>query len=96
MNSVQVTVTLSGLGSGLPQPEQRRLAATFLSEKALLLTLVATATSRINVKGSLTKVISTNSSRRVDLSTLTKEPFFQRAPQLPPPPPQEDTVHDVP
>mmetsp|Transcript_46241 Transcript_46241/g.114682 ORF Transcript_46241/g.114682 Transcript_46241/m.114682 type:complete len:284 (+) Transcript_46241:19-870(+) len=95
MNTVKVTMNLNGLGGALPSEEQRRLAATFLREKALLLTLVATATSRMNVKGSAAKPLAANSSRRIDLRALAKEPFFQRAPQ-PPPPPAEDVVHDVP
>jgi len=95
-NSVQVTVPLTSVGGSLPDVEQRRLAALFLGEKALLLTLVATATSRLNVKGAPSKPVTTNSSRRVDLAPLTKEPFFQRAPPPPPPPPTADEVHDVP
>jgi hypothetical protein len=71
----------------------RSLAASFLSKKALLLTIVATASSRLPVKGSKAESVSTNSSRRIDLSALTKEPFFQRAQA---PPPEETGVHDVP
>lgn len=96
-NTVQLTMSLNGLGGALPNAEQRRLASLFLSEKALLLTLVATATSRVNLKGAKGDAtpITTNTSRRVDLSALVKEPFFQRAPP-PPSVPMEDIVHDVP
>ena len=38
---------LPGAGASLPQQEHQRLATLFLSHKALLLTIVATATSRL-------------------------------------------------
>jgi len=76
-----VTVTMPGLAGSLPPPEQRRLAGTFLGKKALLLTVVATASSRLPVKGSRPASVSTNSTRRIDFSALVKEPFFQRQPQ---------------
>lgn len=91
--STKVTISMPGLASSLPQPEQRRLAAAFLSKKALLLTLVATASSRLPTRNSKPTSVSTNSSKRVDLSALTKEPFFQRAAAVPT---EEPTVHDVP
>ena len=84
-STTQVTVSLNQLAGALPPPEQRRLAAAFLAKKALLLTLVATASSRIPKKGTTAAQVTTNTSRRVDLSALTKEPFFQRAPAPPPP-----------
>ena len=99
LQSTKVTLSLPGLGSSLPPPEQRRLASTFLAKKALLLTIVATASSRLPVKGSKASSVSTNSSKRVDLSALTKEPFFQRAPAPQPEPPADGTPtkpHDVP
>jgi len=77
-STTQVTVALNQLANALPPPEQRRLAAAFLAKKALLLTIVATASSRIPKKGTTASQVSTNSSRRVDLSALAKEPFFQR------------------
>ena len=93
-----VTLSLKDLAGSLPQEEQRRLAGVFLANKALLLTIVATASSRIPIKGSKASEVSSNSSKRLDLASLTKEPFFQRAP---PPPPEEgaeatDRPHDVP
>ena len=94
-SSTQVTVSLQGLASGLPPPEQRRLAALFLAKVPLLLTIVATASSRLPVKGSKAAQETSNSTRKLDYSALTKEPFFQRAA----PPPEataEPTVHDVP
>ena len=51
-STTQVTVTLQQLAGALPPPEQRRIATAFLAKKALLLTIVATATSRIPKKGS--------------------------------------------
>ena len=88
-SSTQVTVRLNDMGKGLPLPESRRLAASFLAEKALLLTLVATASSRIPKKGSISSTTSTNATRRVELTALTKEPFFQRAPVAEEPPPAD-------
>ena len=82
-STTQVTVTLNQMGSSLPSPEQRSLASAFLSKKALLLTLVATASSRIPKRGSNATTVTSNATRRVDMSSLTKEPFFQRA--APPP-----------
>ena len=66
--------------------------------KALLLTFVVTATSRLPIKGSKASQTSTNTTRRVDLSGLYKDPFFQRAPAPAPPPDAatKDKVHDVP
>ena len=66
--------------------------------KALLLTFVVTATSRLPIKGSKASQTSTNTTRRVDLSGLYKDPFFQRAPTPAPPPDAatKDKVHDVP
>ena len=78
-STTKVTVALNSLGGNLPPPEQRQLAATFLAKKALLLTLVATASSRIPKKGTAAESVTSNSTRKVDLSSLTKEPFFQRA-----------------
>ena len=46
-STTSVTLSLQGLASQLPQ-EQRRLAAMFLAKKALLLTIVATASSRVS------------------------------------------------
>ena len=45
--------------------------------QALLLTFVVTATSRLPIKGSKSSQTSTNTTRRVDLSGLYKDPFFQ-------------------
>ena len=88
-STTQVTVTLNQLGGGLPVEEQRSLAATFLSKKALLLTIVATASSRLPKKGSIASAISNNASRRVEWpSSITKEPFFQRAHAPPAPEPE--------
>ena len=86
-----------GVGRG---GHHHRAAAAFLANKALLLTIVATATSRLPTKGSKTTEVTSNSTKRVDLSSLTKEPFFQRAPP-PPPEPEVDAdgkpkAHDVP
>lgn len=50
-STTQATVTLSGLASSLPGEEQRRLAVEFLGQKALLLTIVATASSRVSASG---------------------------------------------
>ena len=50
---------------------------------------------QIHAKGSKSTPVTVNATRRVDLSALTKEPFFQRAPPPPPPPPGTE-VHDVP
>jgi len=97
-SSTKVTVTLQQLAGGLPQPEQRRLAADFLGKKALFLTIVATASSRIPTKGSKASEVSTNSSKRVDMSGLLKEPFFQRAqaePKAADAAADDDKVHDV-
>jgi hypothetical protein len=93
-SSTSVTVSLQGLAGNLPPPEQKRLASAFLAKKALLLTIVATASSRLPQRGSKPMTASTNSSKRVDFSTLTKEPFFQRA--VMPAPEKTDEVHDVP
>ena len=93
--STKVTVSLQQLAASLPQPDQRRLAAEFLGKKALFLTIVATASSRLPRKGSLATTSVSNSSKRVDLSSLTKEPFFQRA-HPPPSASEPETVHDVP
>jgi len=95
LSTASLTLNVPSLGGSLPASEQRRLAGVFLSQKALFLTFVATATSRMNAKGSKSSAVSTNSTKRVDLTPLAKEPFFQRAPP-PPPPPEEDVVHDVP
>jgi hypothetical protein len=46
-STTSVTLSLQGLAGALPQEEQRRLAAMFLAKKALLLTIVATASSRV-------------------------------------------------
>ena len=43
----QVRLPLPGAGASLLQEEHQRLATLFLSHKALLLTIVATATSRL-------------------------------------------------
>ena len=96
--TTRATISLQQLGGSLPQPEQRRLATEFLSQKALLLTIVATASSRLPFKGSKASTVATNSSKRVDLSTLTKEPFFQRqqASVEEAAPTSEPKVHDVP
>jgi hypothetical protein len=96
--TTRATISLQQLGGSLPQPEQRRLATEFLSQKALLLTIVATASSRLPFKGSKASTVATNSSKRVDLSTLTKEPFFQRqqASVEEEAPTSEPKVHDVP
>ena len=68
--------------------------------KALLLTFVVTATSRLPIKGSKASQTSSNTTRRVDLSGLYKDPFFQRAPVAAPHPDAaaaaKDKVHDVP
>jgi len=94
-SSTQVTVALNSLASALPLPEQRRLAAAFLAKKALLLTVVATASSRVPKRGSSISSVSSNSSRRVDLAALAKgEVFFQRA-SLPTTGDDEDTIHDA-
>lgn len=54
--------------------------------------------AQLPFKGSKSTQLATNSSRRVDLSTHTKEPFFQRAPQPVPdePAPSEAAPADVP
>jgi len=95
-SSTQVTVTLNGLASSLPPQEQRRLAQIFLGQKAILLTIVATATSRLPLKGSRSSQLTTNSSKRLDLSTHTKEPFFQRAVAPPAEAAASDKPFDVP
>lgn len=62
-------------------------AAVFLAKKAIFLTIVATASSRLPQKGSTAAQVTSHSRRHaVDLSALTKEPFFQRA-HMPPPQP---------
>lgn len=53
-STAQLTVPIPSLGGSLPPPEHRRLASHFLSEKALLLTLVATCTSRVRRSASNT------------------------------------------
>jgi len=94
--TMQVNLALVQAGSGLPPPQQRRLAEVFLRHKALLLTIVATATSKIPLKTAKSSQVSANSSKWVDLSKLLKDPFYSRAP----PPPQEEkaepAVYDVP
>jgi len=97
MTNTQVTLAVTRLGSSLPQEEQQRLAADFLRSKALLLTFVVTATSRLPIKGSKTTQTSSNTTRRVDFSTMHKDPFFQRAPVVEEPATATgDEVHDVP
>ena len=51
--------------------------------------------SQLPKKGSEATVTTSNSTRKLDFSALTKEPFFQRA-HAAPPPEAEDKVHDVP
>jgi len=84
MRTMQVNLAVKGVGESLPQPEQRRLAEIFLEHKALLLTIVATATSKLPLKGSKSNSDTRNSSRRLDLSTMAQDPFYERPP--PPPP----------
>eukprot|EP00908_Phaeocystis_cordata_P026892 Transcript_942.p1 GENE.Transcript_942~~Transcript_942.p1 ORF type:complete len:285 (-),score=111.19 Transcript_942:1117-1971(-) len=98
MTNTQVTLAVTRLGTALPPPQQQRLASSFLSHKALLLTFVVTATSRLPIKGSKATQTSSNTTRRVDLSGLYKDPFFQRAPTAVPPTgaADDDKVHDVP
>jgi len=95
-SSTQVTLAVTRLGSSLPPPQQQRLATEFLRHKALLLTFVVTVTSRLPIKGSQATQTTTNATRKVDFSGLYKDPFFQRAPAAPVPPPPEDMQHDVP
>ena len=62
-------------------------AAVFLAKKAIFLTIVATASSRLPQKGSTAAQVTSHSKMHtVDLSALTKEPFFQRAHEPPPRP----------
>ena len=56
---------------------------------------MVTATSRLPIKGSKTTQTSSNTTRRVDFSTMYKDPFFQRAPVVEEPA-KGDEVHDVP
>jgi len=95
MRSLQLNLAIKEFGGSLPPPEQRRLAELFLRHKALLLTIVATATSKIPLKTAKTAEHTTNSSRRLELAALAKDPFYTR----PPPPPKvdpDDSMHDVP
>lgn len=92
--TTQVSVVLQDMAANLPADEQRRLAKLFLAKNALAFTLVAAASSRLPVKGSTPTLTSANATRRVDLSPLAKEPFFQRA--APVPVDDEGVVHDVP
>jgi len=80
MTDTQVTVAVARLGSALPPPQQQRIASDFLTHKALLLTFVVTATSRLPIKGSKTIQTSSNTTRRVDLAGLYKDPFFSAPP----------------
>lgn len=94
-----LTVQLPNLGGSLSGEGQRALAASFLAKKVLLVTVLATASSRLPVKGRRGETLpsvsaTTNSSRRVDLSALAKEPFFQRQPTAPKAEGGEP-VHDV-
>ena len=111
-SKVAVSLALKGFGASLPRDEQRRLSELFLRHKALILTLVATATSRLpRVKGAMpatsSPVVRTSSAKKLDLAAAFKDPFFQRPAkeELP----EEDeatrkpgsasdhaTVHDVP
>ena len=58
--------------------------------------------SQIPQKGSKSTQVSTNSTRKLELTGMAKEPFFQRAAPLPQPPEGASdangnpTVHDVP
>lgn len=94
MHTTQLTMPLRDIGGGLPREEQRRLAELFLRHKALLLTILATCTSKLP-KEKTSKTISTNTSRRLDLASSAKDPFYVK----PPPPPcaegGEESVHDV-
>jgi len=96
MRSLQVNLAVKQAGGSLPPPEQRRLVEAFLRHKALLLTIVATATSKIPSKGAKSSQVTSNSTKRLDLGAMFKDPFYTR----PPPPPKEEkeepTVHDVP
>lgn len=96
ITSTQVTLAVTRLGSSLPQEEQQRLAADFLRSKALLLTFVVAATSRLPIKGSKSTQTSSNTTLRVDFSTMYKDPFFQRAPAVEEPAAGGPEVHDVP
>lgn len=96
----QLSVSLPQIGSSLSGEDQRALAASFLAKKVLFVTVLATASSRLPTKTkrgeeASTMSVATNSSRRIDLAALTKEPFFQRAPAAPK---EADAapVHDVP
>uniref|UniRef100_A0A7S2BW03 Uncharacterized protein n=1 Tax=Haptolina brevifila TaxID=156173 RepID=A0A7S2BW03_9EUKA len=84
-SSIETTLTVNGLAEKLPQREQRRLATDYLAKKALLVTLVATASSRLPIKSSTPTTTTSNNTRRVDFNALHKDsshnPFFQRAPQ---------------
>lgn len=111
-SKVAVSLALKGFGASLPRDEQRRLSELFLRHKALILTLVATATSQLpRVKGAKpatsSPVVRTSSAKKLDLAAAFKDPFFQRPAkeELP----EEDeatrkpsgasdhaTVHDVP
>ena len=94
-SSTTVSVNVLGIGANAPQPEQKRIASTFLEKKWLLLTFVATATSRLPFKGSKASSVTSNATRRVDLSSMYKEPWTQRAP-APPAADDASKVHDVP
>jgi hypothetical protein len=87
----QVNLPVRQLGAAVPQPQQRRLAEAFLRHKALLLTIVATATSRLPLKGSRMGKVTTNVSRRLDLKVMAKDPWYVRPPPPPPKPPPETT-----
>jgi len=67
----------------------RAPAQIFLRHKALLLTIVATATSRLPLKGSRVGKVTTNTSNRLELKAMTKDPWYVRPPPPPPPPPEE-------
>jgi len=95
-SKTQVTLHMRDVGGATSPEEQRKMATTFLYNKALLLGFVATATSRLPLKDSKLSKTSTevsNATRKVDFSAMYKEPFFQRAA---PPPTEEVSVHDVP
>ena len=55
----------------------------------------STATSLLPFKGSKASSVTSNATRRVDLSSMYKEPWTQRAP-APPAADDASKVHDVP
>ena len=79
--TLSVNLAVKRFCESLPPPEHRRLSELFLRHKAILLTLVATATTRLPLKSSKNNQLTTNSTRRLDLGVSFKDPFYQRTPK---------------